>query len=375
MRCPHCGASQEESIRVLSTICRACGHYFKVESAPAKGGLFDFSNLFRRKKAETRGYLKPCIGLTNEPRERPAIREARVEPFDGEEEYDPVPRRRSPLDEVAAEGSEDQMASIAGEAGGFVHEDDEDDDEELGGGYEMVEVEPVQSWPGSREDALKRSLISTFPERTTECFDCGSTLHFSAKASSTICNRCSAYIGLQDVEVREHVREGVKMRGDLTIHRKASLSAMEIACETLRVYGKITGKIDCHGDAFFRSSGKVVGSVRCRHLFVHKASDLTFVPGIRAETAEIHGRMVGDLICEGTIRISKTGMVLGDCIAPAIELESGGILEGQMRIAEPDQELREDYERKAEAARCEFLMRGIEEFEDQARGRDRDREV
>lgn len=355
VNCPRCGAVQAESERALTIVCRQCGQSFKEESAPVRGGLFRFSDLFRRRKLEKGCYLRPSIELPDEPREKPAVREARFEPFDGDEEYDPE------LVPGPGESSSQESAAETDAAG------IEDDDDEMGCGYEMIEVEPARSGPGSVEHPARRSLNASFSERTTICFDCGMTLHVSDKATSTRCSRCNASISLENLEVRDHCRDSIKIRGDLTIHRKASVSAMEIACETLRVYGMITGKIDCHGDAFFRSSGKVIGSVSCRHLFVHRTSDLIFIPGIRAETAEIHGRIAGDLICEGTIRITKTGVVMGDCIAPAVHLDSGGILSGQMRIAKPDKALREDYERKAAAARSEFLEHGMEDFEKSAR--------
>lgn len=368
MRCPQCGASQEESAWVLSTVCRQCGHYIKNEPAPLRGaGGFRFADLFKwRRPAET-GFLKPRLGLSDEPRPKPAYRDSsRVEPFYGDQEYEPEPVTEEEGDDFSLSatgmGSSGEVFD-SGQDGG----EDLDDEEELGRGYEMVEVEPLRMLGDGGPSPMRRSLLPSYPERTTRCYDCGAMLPVSEKAATLTCTRCSVNISLEKKEIRDHCREPVKMRGNLTIHRNASLAAAEIACETLRVYGKITGRIDCHGDAFFRSSGKLVGNVHCRHLFVHKASDLTFVPGIRAETAEIHGRVVGDLICEGTIRISKTGVVLGDCIAPAIELESGGVLSGQMRIAKPDTKLKETYEQRAEVARSEFLMRGIEEFEESAR--------
>ena len=348
--------------------CRECGEAFLVRSASIPSGLFRLSRLFQRKPAPRIAYLKPCIEGCAEPREKPAVRESgRVEPFYGTEEYIPEPEGEEPLDLENFSLLED-LLNPEPEPGGEGQAQSEEED--LGSGYQMVEIEPHWPLTGSGEKPQNLSFGSIFLERSTQCFDCGAELRFSEKVSSVVCKRCSATISLEDVEIRDHRRESLKIRGNLTIHQKASLSAPEIACEVLRVYGKITGRIDCHGDAFFRSTGKVVGNFHCQHLFVHKTADLTFVPGIRAETAEIHGRVVGDLICEGTIKISKTGVVMGDCIAPAIHLESGGVLSGQMRISVPDQELRDDYDRKAAVARSEFLMRGIEEFEESARKAD-----
>lgn len=192
-------------------------------------------------------------------------------------------------------------------------------------------------------------------DASVRCVDCDTILYFSKHATSTICSKCSAYVSLQSYNIRNDRRENIKTRGDITIHKKASLTASAIVCSNLKVFGQISGQIDCDEVAEFRCSGKVVGSMRCKHLVIHKNCELEFIPGIRAESATIKGSVTGDIICEGTIKIAATGGVIGDCIAPAINLEDGGVLSGLMRIMKPDQELEDDYTRRAEAAQEELF--------------------
>ncbi|MEM0968390.1 MAG: polymer-forming cytoskeletal protein [Verrucomicrobiota bacterium] len=271
------------------------------------------------------------------------------EPFYGSEDYYP--------EEDESEGEVKDFA---------FSEEFEDEIDMHDYGYDMVEVEPLGGASQGKKQ-IEPLATNSIASRQTECFECNALLEFSAHATSTICRACSAYISLQDHDIREHRREDIQTRGNIIIHRHASLFGNHISCQDLRVFGKISGKIDCSGDTFFRASGKVVGSVRCRHLFVHRLANLTFEPGIRAQTMEIHGKVKGDLICEGTIEISRTGSVIGDCTAPAVKLDDGGILSGQMRIRRPDEWLDQDYARKARAAQEEFLVSGQEEFEQDAR--------
>ncbi len=200
-------------------------------------------------------------------------------------------------------------------------------------------------------------------DREILCVGCRQPLFVSKHASSTICPHCSDYVNLESFSISNHRRENIRTRGDISIQRKASLSASEVVCHNLKVYGKISGKIDCTGDAFFHCSGKVVGSLRCKHLVIHKICNLTFLPGIHAETAEIHGEVKGDIICDGKIKISKTATVIGDCTAPTVSLEDGGNLSGQMRFMKPDQEMMADYDRRAKEAQDEYFE---EELEDSA---------
>jgi cytoskeletal protein CcmA (bactofilin family) len=227
---------------------------------------------------------------------------------------------------------------------------------------ELVEVPGIGVDSENDFSGLIRSVTkpSEVEERVVHCLDCATELHVSRQATSTLCRRCGCYVNLEDFDIRGHRRENIRTRGNVVIHRRASLSASEVACESLKVFGKISGKIDCSGDAMFRSSGKVVGAVRCRHIYIHKLSNIKFIPGIRAETAEIHGHVEGDIICEGTIRITKTGAVFGDCIAPAVSLEDGASLSGQMRFMKPDRAVEEEYIRKAQAAQEAYFARELE---------------
>ena len=310
----------------------------------SKGSGSIFSRWF--KKSGPASTSSPAHALTPPPLNRPSIRPAyKVEPFYGTDHYVAGPElpdySPSPADAVV-EALEFESA--------------DPDDLELvvvpGIGVDipsMLTGPPVKSIKPGQGD-----------ERSVHCLDCGTELKVSRQATSTLCRRCGCYVNLEDFEIRGHQRENIRTRGNVIIHRRASLSASEVACESLKVYGKISGKIDCSGDAMFRSSGKVVGAVRCRHLYIHKLSNIRFVPGIRAETAEIHGHVEGDIICEGTIRITKTGAVYGDCIAPAVSLEDGASLSGQMRFMKPDRALEEEYLRKAQAAQEAYFARELE---------------
>ncbi len=201
-------------------------------------------------------------------------------------------------------------------------------------------------------------------DRKILCVGCRETLFVSKHATSTICPHCSEYCSLENFTIANHRRENIRTRGNVAIQRKASLTASEVICDNLKVYGKISGKIDCTGDAFFHCSGKVVGSLRCKHLIIHKICNLTFLPGIHAETAEIHGEVKGDIICDGKIKITKTATVIGDCTAPTVVLEDGGNLCGQMRFMKPDQEMMAEYARRAQEAHDELFDEETEDVAD-----------
>ncbi len=168
--------------------------------------------------------------------------------------------------------------------------------------------------------------------RPIRCFKCNHQQMVSLSASSSQCGRCSVYISLSDYDIKTQQSQTIRTRGNVTIHRRGSLIGCDIACHDLTVLGKISGSVDCSGNATFKNSGKVMGSMHCKHLQVEKKCELTFPQGVVAESADIHGIVNGDITCSGTVRIFRTGAVNGDATAKAIVLKDGGILSGQMSI-------------------------------------------
>lgn len=331
---------------MVASICRTCGHYFKSgpDSAERTGSFLSrwlwFLNPFKAAPSDSTTQPGPR-GF-----ERPAIRSGyQAEPFYGTEDY------IAPLEELdfAPSAADEFVEALEYES---VNSED----------LEFVEVPGIgfdspQGGPGAGGGAASGTESGS---RLVRCLNCVADLRVGRNAKSTVCRRCGCFVSLEDFDIHGHRRENIRTRGKVVIHRRASLSANEVACGSLKVYGRISGKIECSGDAMFRSSGKVVGAVRCRHIHVHKLSNVKFIPGIRAETAEIHGHVEGDIICEGTIQISKTGAVYGDCIAPAVKLEDGASLSGQMRFMKPDQALDQEYIRRAQAAQEAYFARELE---------------
>lgn len=340
--CPKCKTERPGSGAADSFLCRACGHYTPAGAAPPKARSLAswWQWLFNPAKG---GISRAGLSATEPSPRRPAIRSGyHAEPFYGTEDY------IAPVEEPEfGAGAADEFV----EALEFESVDSED--------LEFVEVPGI----GFDPPHAGAGQASTAPEvgiRVVRCLNCVADLRVRRDAPSTVCRRCGCFVSLEDFEIRGHWRENIRTRGKVVVHRRASLSANEVACGSLKVYGRISGKIECSGDAMFRSSGKVVGAVRCRHIHVHKLSNIKFIPGIRAETAEIHGHVEGDIICEGPIQISKTGAVYGDCIAPSVKLEDGASLSGQMRFTKPDQALDQEYIRRAQAAQEAYFARELE---------------
>lgn len=179
------------------------------------------------------------------------------------------------------------------------------------------------------QEGKPSAALSAFEVR---CFRCFHTQPVSRYAKSTQCARCSTYISLADYEIRARRSHTLRTRGDIVIRRRGGLRDCEIACHHLTVGGSIDARVDCSGDAVFRRGGLVRGHLYCRKLIVEKGAEVEFPDGAKAEHAEIHGRIVGDLVCGGLARVHRSGSVSGDLVAASIEIRDGGRVEGETRV-------------------------------------------
>ncbi len=168
--------------------------------------------------------------------------------------------------------------------------------------------------------------------KDAECFDCGHKFKTGRSARSANCPTCGAQISLEDVEVNMNSTQAVKTRGDLIIRKRGHLSTTSVQCRELRCFGVVEANMQCTADAIFKTTGKIIGELRCQRFVVEKGSDIIFNNMIRAEEVEIHARVTGSISCTGSVLIGMNGSVNGDVTARSVSIEPGGELNGAMNI-------------------------------------------
>ncbi len=168
--------------------------------------------------------------------------------------------------------------------------------------------------------------------KEAECFDCHHKFKVGRSAKSTQCPTCGAQISLEDLDINQASSAPIRTRGDVQIRKTGNVNTTEIKCRDLRMYGMVNAAIECTGDLIMRTSGSIVGEIRCHRIIVEKGSDISFVNTILADEVEIHARVTGNIRCNGPVFIASTGWVHGDVSARAVSIEPGGQLDGAMNI-------------------------------------------
>ncbi|MDB6116799.1 MAG: hypothetical protein JWO08_580, partial [Verrucomicrobiaceae bacterium] len=168
--------------------------------------------------------------------------------------------------------------------------------------------------------------------KEAQCFDCDHKFKVGRSSRSANCPNCGAYISLEDIELNMPSTQAIKTRGDVLIRKRGQLTATHLYAKDLRCQGSVSANISCSGDAIFRTTGTIVGEVRCRRFIIEKGSAITFMNPVHADEVEIHAPITGNVFSKGPVLISANGAVNGDVTARSVSIEPGGELNGAMNI-------------------------------------------
>lgn len=359
LTCPHCGHRQSEPYRVISSFCGNCGEHFRVRKGIAIPNaalrVSGIAEVIPPEKSKAKCKTPKRKQL---PRKKPEKKIA----SENEESWlmsaDGADEGPSPLPRNEESSGRDETGISAGAFFGLVDEDEVETAESSPAGLgekaqaketlaegsmaaliENQTAAPVEDKgkmpPNYIPPEKRKGLVEPSHDFSVRCFRCYHQQPVSKFAKSTQCERCSVYISLANYEVKANKQHTLRTRGDIIIRRKGGLKNCELACQNLTVNGTIDAFVDCSGDAVFRKTGKVRGHLYCRKLIVEKNAAIEFPDGIKTERADIFGRIAGDIICSGTVRLAKTALVDGNVTAFDIQMKEGAEITGE-QVIDPD---------------------------------------
>ncbi len=271
VRCPHCGHEQSEPRIAKSTYCRACSEYFTIEHALRAA---------RAAQPPTRIVIPEAEQLT---------RGSGTVPLD-------APTLREP-DEIPKPGAAQPSTTLS-----------------------HLRFKFGQYFRGPN------SLL-------VRCFECGGEHEVAAAAQSATCRHCGAYVDLQNYKINGSFSREIKTCGSLLVLARADLASSKVICGSATIYGKVRANLYSSGDVAVRYEGKIYGEMEGRNLHVEKGANVEFVRPLKFASAEIDGRMSGQLLSDGHVVIRRNGHLSGSVTAKAFTVEQGGGFDGEMTIS------------------------------------------
>ncbi len=177
------------------------------------------------------------------------------------------------------------------------------------------------------------SFLSSKPrQRTARCFECSSSHEVSSTAQSSTCKACGAYIDLQDYKISGSFSRNIKTRGSVYLSSKGDLSSSKIVCSQATIHGKMRGNLQCDGMVTIRMQGRLSGSVEAGEMIIEKGAEVVFSRPMKASSVAVHGKMSGQVISDSHVTIFKSGSLDGAVNATGFTVEKGGIFQGELTI-------------------------------------------
>lgn len=179
-------------------------------------------------------------------------------------------------------------------------------------------------------------LITRETIREVSCFSCNHKQTVTSAAQSTLCPQCGSYIDLRDFKIAGPFGRTIQTQGEVLILAKGDVSSARIACNSAYLEGKLRGTLIATHEVHVKTKEKILGAIETKKLIVEKRCDAEFLRPIKAQTAEINGRLSARLYCEGAVHVNKGGTLEGTLYAKSITVEKGGIFSGELFIGQPD---------------------------------------
>jgi len=330
--CPSCGAAQYEPRLVVSTFCKKCGVHLTVQkhrvtaSAASRSGAGMTAAWDR---AEQEAPTQPAAKAVPQAASPPAP-ESELSPSDGFGAF--LQSQGQPTAVAAPSAPADAAASTEEDSSAAESEPPTANMRRATSNSPPPTPSPEPQTASSFQKMKDQGMYRNQYFKDAECFDCGHKFKTGRSAKSANCPACGAYISLEDIEINMISTQSVKTRGDVLIRKRGRLSASSVHCRDLNCHGVLEANVTCSGDATFRTTGSIIGEIRCRRFVVEKGADVAFLNTVHAEDVDIQARVTGTIFSTGPVLIGSNGSVNGDVTARSVSIEPGGELNGAMNI-------------------------------------------
>lgn len=169
-------------------------------------------------------------------------------------------------------------------------------------------------------------------ETRVSCHTCGRCQHAHQGMVEAPCRHCGAMMSYRDIEISNHTTREVCTHGHVLVTRKGFLNSTRVRCASATVEGRISGRVDCSGILRLAGVDLCKAQIRVGSLHVDRGADISLVYTATIGSGVIGGRVLGDLICSGALRVTRRGVLLGDIKTAALTVDRGGVYSGDVRV-------------------------------------------
>ena len=192
------------------------------------------------------------------------------------------------------------------------------------------------------EDALKPAAKAASAPRDLRrvmCFKCNTELEVSASAQSTMCKRCSSHMDLRDYEITNAVSRNFETKGRFIIQPGGYLFNSATTATDIIIKGRFLGKLHAENTLEIHNGAEIKGTFKAGKLVIPAGQRFHWPEPLRLDGAEIAGELVANIDTASTVVVKANARVFGNVRAQHLVIEAGAVLQGQMEVGKPVQDL------------------------------------
>ena len=168
--------------------------------------------------------------------------------------------------------------------------------------------------------------------RQVTCFQCGTVLDVPPSAQSTMCKRCSSHLDLRDYIINSAVSKNFRTRGRFVVEEGGYVFNTETVVADAVIKGRFLGKITAERSLEIHRTAEIKGTFKTGLLIIPVTGLFRWPEPITPDNADLAGEVIASVKSPGRVILRSTARVFGNIEAGDLQVESGAVLVGSMKI-------------------------------------------
>lgn len=192
--------------------------------------------------------------------------------------------------------------------------------------------------PESRRSYFFKKIESLLGHETAKivrCHKCEATQQVDGMAKSVICAECGMHMDLRDFKISALHSANIHTQGYVEVTAKGELNCQKVICNEAIIEGQVHGTLTCE-TARLKYKGMLFCGIETQQLIVEKGADTELSRPANVASAQINGRLSARIMAEGVVTVGKTGWLEGVVYAKSINIEQGGVFQGELFIGQKE---------------------------------------
>ena len=171
--------------------------------------------------------------------------------------------------------------------------------------------------------------------KTVRCQKCDTAHEVDSHSKTTLCTKCGTHMDLRDFKISAPFTGNISTQGSIEITPKGELNCQKAVCAEATVQGQVYGMLVCD-TVHLKYKGLLLCEIEAQHMIVDRGAETDLAHTINVISAQINGHCSARIMAREIVTISKTGWLEGTVYAKSINIEQGGIFQGELFIGQKE---------------------------------------